>query len=92
MRALSPHARLVEVPPTRAGYEQILDFYRRTDASLYSFGRVFDGTQFFTDVRRNVAILQATHRQPTTEAVDAGQGNQKPAWICTVRRFSFFSW
>ena len=70
VRALAPSARLVGVPPTRVGYEQILDFYRLTDASTYSFGRVFEGPQFFTDVRRNVAILHAT-RGPLPAAVAA---------------------
>jgi hypothetical protein len=71
VRALAPSARLVGVPPTRAGYEQILDFYRLTDASTYSFGRVFDGPQFFTDVRRNVAIMHATRGPPP--AADAAR-------------------
>jgi hypothetical protein len=71
VRALAPSARLVGVPPTRAGYEQILDFYRLTDASTYSFGRVSDGPQFFTDVRRNVAIMHATRGPPP--AADAAR-------------------
>lgn len=51
--------RLRAVPPDRDGYEQILDFYRLTDASLFSFGRASAGPQHFTDIRRNVAILRA---------------------------------
>ena len=60
VRPVSPGAHLVGVPPTRAGYQQILDFYRLTDAATLSFGRTLDGPQFFTDIRRNVAILHAT--------------------------------
>ena len=93
VRALAPSARLVGVPPTRAGYEQILDFYRLTDASTYSFGRVFDGPQFFTDVRRNVAIMHATRGPlPAADAArstDGGdrseQGAQHAARIGSVR-------
>lgn len=78
VRALAPSARLVGVPPTRAGYEQILDFYRLTDASTYSFGRVFDGPQFFTDVRRNVAILHATRGPlPAADAARSTVGGDR---------------
>ncbi|KOO26139.1 hypothetical protein Ctob_001353 [Chrysochromulina tobinii] len=78
VRALAPSARLVAVPPTRAGYEQILDFYRLTDASTYSFGRVFDGPQFFTDVRRNVAIMHATRGPlPAADAARSTDGGDR---------------
>ena len=78
VRALAPSARLVGVPPTRAGYEQILDFYRLTDASTYSFGRVSDGPQFFTDVRRNVAIMHATRGPlPAADAARSTVGGDR---------------
>lgn len=68
VRELTPRARLERVPPTRSGYEQVLDFYRLTEASIHSFGRAEGGPQFFTDVRRNVAVLHATRGPSAAEA------------------------
>lgn len=74
-RSLLTEARLVDVPPTRSGYEQILDFYRLTDAAEHSFGRSLDGPQFFTDIRRNVAILHATRLLPAAKHAPSGLGH-----------------
>eukprot|EP01065_Artemidia_motanka_P048983 TRINITY_DN8034_c0_g1_i1.p1 TRINITY_DN8034_c0_g1~~TRINITY_DN8034_c0_g1_i1.p1 ORF type:complete len:417 (+),score=139.77 TRINITY_DN8034_c0_g1_i1:127-1377(+) len=49
---------LRNVPPTRAGYDKVLDFYRHSEAAEHSFGRQLEGPQHFTDIRRNVAILE----------------------------------
>ena len=54
IRSLPADFQLVDVPPSRAGYEQVLDFYRFTDVGIHSFGRASEGPQFFTDIRRNV--------------------------------------
>lgn len=74
MRSIAAHARLAGPPPTRLGYEQVLDFYRLTDASAYSFGRVVEGAQFYTDIRRNVAILHATRGAENGNDVRARPG------------------
>ena len=67
------------MPPTRAGYEQVLDFYRLTDTSLYSFGRVQAGPQFFTDIRRNVAILRASRGVLPDEQRGEASGDKEHA-------------
>jgi hypothetical protein len=80
LRPLAPSeaSRLLRhVPPSRAGYEQVLDFYRQTDAAMYNFGRQLSGAQHFNDIRRNVAILHADGcpteppTEPPTDAADA---------------------
>eukprot|EP00933_Yihiella_yeosuensis_P061280 TRINITY_DN64085_c0_g1_i1.p1 TRINITY_DN64085_c0_g1~~TRINITY_DN64085_c0_g1_i1.p1 ORF type:complete len:422 (-),score=88.11 TRINITY_DN64085_c0_g1_i1:92-1357(-) len=43
--------------PSYEGYLQILDFYFFSDASLYCFGEHFSGPNWFTRLKRNVAIL-----------------------------------
>lgn len=54
-----PQGELLELPANFAGYTKVLDFYRLSDASRYNFGRQFEGPQHFTDVKRNVAVLEA---------------------------------
>jgi len=54
-----PERDLLDVPPSFAGYTKVLDFYRLSDAARYNFGRQFEGPQHFTDVKRNVAVLEA---------------------------------
>ena len=83
VRPLSSQAQLIDVPPTRAGYDQVLDFYRFTDSSSYSFGRQFDGPQFFTDIRRNVAILSAS-RGPLNGDGDRERGAASSSAALTV--------
>lgn len=70
-------ARLDELmpPPERRGYEQLLDFYRLSDPSVHSFGRSFAGTQHFTDVKRNVAILRADGCPRARAAAGAQRGS-----------------
>mmetsp|Transcript_78681 Transcript_78681/g.163614 ORF Transcript_78681/g.163614 Transcript_78681/m.163614 type:complete len:506 (-) Transcript_78681:186-1703(-) len=48
---------LQEVPPSHEGYLKILDFYFFSDASLYCFGEHYSGPNWFTRLKRNVAIL-----------------------------------
>jgi hypothetical protein len=48
---------LGEVPPSHCGYLQILDFYFFSDASLYCFGEHYSGPNWFTRLKRNIAIL-----------------------------------
>eukprot|EP00928_Gymnodinium_smaydae_P054088 TRINITY_DN37920_c0_g1_i1.p1 TRINITY_DN37920_c0_g1~~TRINITY_DN37920_c0_g1_i1.p1 ORF type:complete len:420 (+),score=110.95 TRINITY_DN37920_c0_g1_i1:78-1337(+) len=49
---------LSSVPASMDGYTRILDFYRHSDARQFSFGRQPAGAQHFTDLRRNVAVLE----------------------------------
>eukprot|EP00930_Biecheleria_cincta_P025436 TRINITY_DN18115_c0_g2_i1.p1 TRINITY_DN18115_c0_g2~~TRINITY_DN18115_c0_g2_i1.p1 ORF type:complete len:357 (-),score=63.19 TRINITY_DN18115_c0_g2_i1:110-1141(-) len=49
---------LNDVEASMVGYTKVVDFYRLSDAARYSFGRQLEGPQHFTDVRRNVAILE----------------------------------
>jgi len=57
LREIDPNL-LRDVEASLAGYTKVSDFYRLSDAARYSFGRQLDGPQHFTDVRRNVAILE----------------------------------
>merc|ERR1711971_797476 len=45
------------VPSSYEGYMQILDFYFFSDASLYCFGEHFSGPNWFTKLKRNIAIF-----------------------------------
>jgi len=62
MREVEPKL-LQHVEASLDGYTKILDFYRLSDASRYSFGRVQEGPQHFTDIRRNVAVLEVWNDQ-----------------------------
>lgn len=48
---------LGKVSPSYEGYVQILDFYFFSDASIYCFGEHFSGPNWFTRLKRNIAIL-----------------------------------
>ena len=50
-------AHVTWIGSTCSGYLQILDFYFFSDASLYCFGEHFSGPNWFTRLKRNVAIL-----------------------------------
>merc|ERR1740121_2511304 len=50
-------SQLKYIPPDSAGYMNILDFYRHSDAALYRFNRQTTGPQHFADMKRNIAIL-----------------------------------
>jgi len=56
VRQIDP-AELDEILPSYDGYLQILDFYFFSDASLYCFGEHYSGPNWFTRLKRNVAIL-----------------------------------
>ncbi|CAE8650348.1 unnamed protein product, partial [Polarella glacialis] len=56
VRHIDP-AHLQNILPSYEGYLQILDFYFFSDASLYCFGEHFSGPNWFTRLKRNVAIL-----------------------------------
>jgi len=49
--------QLRNILPSYEGYLQILDFYFFSDASLYCFGEHASGPNWFTRLKRNVAIL-----------------------------------
>lgn len=55
-RQIDP-AELGEISPSHDGYLQILDFYFFTDASIYCFGEHFSGPNWFTRLKRNIAIF-----------------------------------
>ncbi|CAK0836608.1 unnamed protein product, partial [Prorocentrum cordatum] len=57
VRTVEPDG-LGHVEPSFNGYIKILDYYRLSDAASYSFGRQMAGPQHFTDIRRNVAVLE----------------------------------
>lgn len=48
---------LRDISPSYEGYLQILDFYFFSDASLYCFGEHYSGPNWFTRLKRNIAIL-----------------------------------
>ncbi|CAK0903482.1 unnamed protein product [Prorocentrum cordatum] len=50
-------SELGSVPPSHDGYLQILDFYFFSDAGQYCFGEHFSGPNWFTRLKRNMAIL-----------------------------------
>lgn len=56
VRQIDP-SQLRNILPSYQGYLQILDFYFFSDASLYCFGEHFSGPNWFTRLKRNVAIL-----------------------------------
>eukprot|EP00434_Breviolum_minutum_P040758 symbB.v1.2.036236.t1/scaffold5068.1/size31258/2 len=56
VRRIDP-AELTNIPASYEGYLRILDFYFFSDASLYCFGEHFSGPNWFTRLKRNVAIL-----------------------------------
>lgn len=56
VRRIDP-AELTNIPASYEGYLQILDFYFFSDANLYCFGEHFSGPNWFTRLKRNVAIL-----------------------------------
>jgi hypothetical protein len=49
---------LKTIVPCIIGYLRILDFYFFSDASKYCFGERYSGPNWFTRLKRNVAILQ----------------------------------
>jgi len=55
-RQIDP-AKIGEVAPSYEGYMQILDYYFFTDASIYCFGEHFSGPNWFTRLKRNIAIF-----------------------------------
>merc|ERR1719356_1034654 len=65
VRQIDP-GELGEVPPSYDGYMQILDFYFFSDASLYCFGEHFSGPNWFTRLKRNIAILMIHNRAGET--------------------------
>lgn len=48
---------LQNIKPSHEGYMRILDFYFFTDASSFCFGEHFSGPNWFTRLKRNIAIL-----------------------------------
>lgn len=56
VRQIDP-AALDEILPSYDGYLTILDFYFFSDASLYCFGEHYSGPNWFTRLKRNIAIL-----------------------------------
>lgn len=56
VRQIDP-AELREIQPSYEGYLQILEFYFFSDASIYCFGEHYSGPNWFTRLKRNVAIL-----------------------------------
>jgi len=56
VREVDP-AGLVEIPPSRAGYLKILDHYFFSDASKYCFEDNYSGPNWFTRLKRNIAIF-----------------------------------
>lgn len=48
---------LRDISPSYEGYMQILDFYFFSDASIYCFGEHFSGPNWFTRLKRNIAIF-----------------------------------
>ncbi|CAK0796941.1 unnamed protein product [Prorocentrum cordatum] len=56
VRQVDPSA-LRAPPPSYGGYLQILDFYFFSDASRFCFGEHFSGPNWFTRLKRNIAIL-----------------------------------
>lgn len=56
VRQIDPE-QLQDLSPSYDGYLQILDFYFFSDASLYCFGEHYSGPNWFTRLKRNVAIL-----------------------------------
>eukprot|EP00913_Durusdinium_trenchii_P010776 g10109.t1 len=59
VRQINP-SELTNIPASYEGYLQILDFYFFSDASLYCFGEHFSGPNWFTRLKRNVAILSVS--------------------------------
>lgn len=51
------------ISPSHDGYLQILDFYFFSDASLYCFGEHYSGPNWFTRLKRNIAILTVNDQQ-----------------------------
>ncbi|CAE7251063.1 NaCP60E [Symbiodinium sp. CCMP2592] len=59
-RKIDP-SELMNIPATwNQRYLRILDFYFFSDASLYCFGEHFSGPNWFTRLKRNVAILSVS--------------------------------
>mmetsp|Transcript_45851 Transcript_45851/g.107183 ORF Transcript_45851/g.107183 Transcript_45851/m.107183 type:complete len:420 (+) Transcript_45851:47-1306(+) len=58
-RKIDP-SELMNIPASHQGYLRILDFYFFSDASLYCFGEHFSGPNWFTRLKRNVAILSVS--------------------------------
>lgn len=56
VRQIDP-AELRDIVPSKEGYMRIMDFYLFSDASLYCFGEHYCGPNWFTRLKRNVAIL-----------------------------------
>mmetsp|Transcript_18725 Transcript_18725/g.51432 ORF Transcript_18725/g.51432 Transcript_18725/m.51432 type:complete len:413 (+) Transcript_18725:207-1445(+) len=50
-------AKLCDIPPSQEGYFRIMDFYFFSDASKYCFEECYSGPNWFTRLKRNVAIL-----------------------------------
>merc|ERR1712107_551373 len=56
VRQINP-ADLHNILPSYEGYLKILEFYFFSDASLYCFGEHYSGPNWFTKLKRNIAIL-----------------------------------
>merc|ERR1711924_98247 len=54
---------LRNIPPSRAGYLKILDFYFFSDANVYCFGENFSGPNWFTRLKGDVAIISVFDSQ-----------------------------
>lgn len=57
VRQINP-MELKTIDPCHNGYLRILDFYFFSDASKYCFGERYSGPNWFTRLKRNVAILE----------------------------------
>lgn len=57
VRIINP-LELKTIDPCHNGYLRILDFYFFSDASKFCFGERYSGPNWFTRLKRNVAILQ----------------------------------
>lgn len=54
---------LKDIKPSYAGYLQILDFYFFSDAGRFCFGEHFSGPNWFTRLKRNIAIFKVEDDQ-----------------------------
>ena len=83
VRTIRPE-NLASLPANTIGYRKILDYYRLSCASSYSFGRQLDGPQHFVDVRRNVAILSVFRKNQLSTASTASSSSSSSSAECTV--------
>jgi len=69
-RQVDPTA-LRDISASYEGYLQILDFYFFSDASLYCFGEHYSGPNWFTRLKRNVAIVRVRDAQAGKDVYNA---------------------